>query len=388
MCESLDFLICLGEAWEAVTAQTAAQALELMALGPFAAVVSDLRLPDRSGPQFLDDVMNAHPGAQRFLLVDLADRQTILKCVGTSHHFLSKPCDAPKLLASLDRAAKLDTWFANDAIKKLMTQMHKLPSPPAVYFQIVRELQSPKASLDHVGALIAQDLAVTAKLLQLTNSASFGLQRKVANPSEAVLFLGLETTKSLILLAHTYSHFDRISAAGFSVEALWRHSLNTAQTARTLARAECASEDVEEETFTAGLLHDIGKLLLAANVPEKYGQVNALARTRPMTVWEAEQEVFGATHAELGAWLAALWGLPLTIVEALALHHHPSRFLSKQFCPLAAVHVANVLEHERRAETDGPALPQVDLGYLAELGLQERVEGWRLDAQALWQKAG
>ena len=388
MCESLDFLICLGEAWEAVTAQTAAQALELMALGPFAAVVSDLRLPDRSGPQFLDDVMNTHPGAQRFLLVDLADRQTILKCVGTSHHFLSKPCDAPKLLASLDRAAKLDTWFANDAIKKLMTQMHKLPSPPAVYFQIVRELQSPKASLDHVGALIAQDLAVTAKLLQLTNSASFGLQHKVANPSEAVLFLGLETTKSLILLAHTYSHFDRISAAGFSVEALWRHSLNTAQTARTLARAECASEDVEEETFTAGLLHDIGKLLLAANVPEKYGQVNALARTRPMTVWEAEQEVFGATHAELGAWLAALWGLPLTIVEALALHHHPSRFLSKQFCPLAAVHVANVLEHERRAETDGPALPQVDLGYLTELGLQERVEGWRLDAQALWQKAG
>ena len=84
---------------------------------------------------------------------------------------------------NVERAAKLDLWFANNAIKKLMTQMHKLPSPPAIYFQIVRELHSPKASLDNVGAIIAQDLAVTAKLLQLVNSASFGMQRKVANPA-------------------------------------------------------------------------------------------------------------------------------------------------------------------------------------------------------------
>jgi HD-GYP domain-containing protein (c-di-GMP phosphodiesterase class II)/ActR/RegA family two-component response regulator len=272
--ETTGFFGCTGAKWTLVTASTARQAMHLAGQAPFTAIVSDLYLPDTDGPKFLDQVMDQFPMTQRFLLADLADRQTMLKCVGTAHHFLSKPCDAQKLLAAIDRARKIEIWFANATVKKLVAQMPKVPSPPAIYFQIVKELQSPKSSLENVGAIIAQDLAITAKLLQLVNSAAFGLHREVGNPAQAVLFLGLVMTKSLILLAHTYSHFDRVNAAGFSIDALWRHSLATGQLAERIAREVSAPEIVVEESFTAGLLHDIGRSGVPNAIWERKGTLS------------------------------------------------------------------------------------------------------------------
>lgn len=360
-----------------------AQALELLGRNTFDAVICELRLPDGSGPQLLDGVMSNQPGAQRFILADLTDRQTMLKCVGTAHQFLSKPCDGAKLEAALERAFQLEVWFGNDNVKKLVTQMRKVPSPPTIYFQIIRELQSPAASMENIGAIISQDLAVTAKLLQMVNSAAFGLQRPVSSPPEAVMYLGIETTKSLVLLAHTYSHFDRIPPSIFSVDGLWRHSLATGRMARAIARGERVGEDVSDLSFTAGLLHDMGKLVLAANHPEQYAQVPVVVKSKPCAVWEAEQTVFGTTHAEVGAWLAAIWSLPLKIIEALALHHHPATFLSEEFCPLTAVHVANVLEHEFQPESCAAGGGVLDMAYLAGKGWQDRLQAWRELAQSL-----
>jgi putative nucleotidyltransferase with HDIG domain len=375
--ESPGFLPALNQEWDAVFVTGSAPAFELLEQAPFAAVVSDVRLPVGNGLQFLDEVTQRRPEVHRFILADLADKQTLLRCIGAAHQFLAKPCDARKLLAALDRAFRLEVWFANDNVKRLLAQMKKLPSPPTSYFQIIKELQSPDASLENVGAIIAQDPALTAKLLQLVNSAALGLQRQVASPAEAVMFLGVETTKSLVLLAHTFSHFDRISAAGFSIEALWRHSLATGRLARKIAQSENAPNVVLEEAFTAGLLHDLGKLLLAANLPDPFGQACLLARKQYIPICEAEQLLFGTTHAELGAWLAATWGLPLGVIEALALHHHPARFLSKGFCPLTAVHVANVFDHEQEPNPDGLARAPLDARYLHEVGLDSRLPVWR-----------
>jgi HD-like signal output (HDOD) protein len=123
----------------------------------------------------------------------------------------------------------------------------------------------------------------------MVNSAAFGLQRPVSSPAEAVMYLGIETTKSLVLLAHTYSHFERIPPAVFSVDQLWRHSLAVGRLARAIARAERVGEDVSDQSFTAGLLHDMGKLVLAANHPDLYAQVSASLKESPRQVWEAEQ---------------------------------------------------------------------------------------------------
>lgn len=363
--------------WDVCAVGNGTQALDLLETSHFDAVIAELRLPDQSGTQLLEVVMEKKPSVSRFILADLTDRQAMLKCVGTAHQFLSKPCDHAKIEMALDRSSKIERWFGNPEVKALVTKMRKVPSPPTIYFQIVRELQSLAVSMENIGAIISQDMAVTAKLLQMVNSAAFGLQRPVSSPGEAVMYLGIETTKSLVLLAHTYSHFDRIPAHLFSVESLWRHSLAVGRLARAVARHEGCDGDGIDQSFTAGLLHDMGKLVLAANRPDEYAKIYHDKVEGGALLWEREFQAFGATHAEVGGWLAAIWGLPLEIIEALTLHHGPTKFLSQGFSPLAAVHVADVLEHEySKAEEQEPA-PNLDESFLANLGLADKIDSWR-----------
>jgi putative nucleotidyltransferase with HDIG domain len=220
-------------------------------------------------------------------------------------------------------------------------------------------------------------MAMTAKLLQLANSALFGLQRQVSHPAEAVLYLGMETTKSVLLLAHSFSYFDRIRVEDFSVDELWKHSLQTGKFAQTIAADSGAGTEIASQSFTAGMLHDIGKLALAANLPEKFGQAVALARTKKAPLSETETEVIGASHGELGACLLATWGLPAPVVEGVALHHYPVQLLSQSFCPLTAVHVANGLNHETEPADRDRASSTVDRRYLSQMNLSGRLDEWR-----------
>jgi HD-like signal output (HDOD) protein len=369
----------LGPNWEVCGAPGLVEAQELLPKGPFDAVLAELRIGGSSGLTLLNQIIELHPKTQRFVLADLSDKQAVTKCVGTSHHYLATPCDTHTLRAALDRAFSLDVWLMNERVKKFIAQMQKLPSIPSLYFQVVKELQSPTSSLETIGDLISRDLVMTAKLLQLINSAVFGLRRQIASPTEAVLCLGAETTKSVLLLAHTFSYFDKVKSSSFSVESLWEHALAAGSLARMIANQQAASMDMVEESFTAGLLHDIGKLVIACNLPTDYIKVIQRTHREKKPLWLMEEEVFGVTHAEVGACVLGIWGLPVTIIEAVALHHYPSRFLSKEFSPLTAVHVANAWDHELRTKVkvDPALVPQVDPNYLRELGLSEALPRWR-----------
>jgi putative nucleotidyltransferase with HDIG domain len=359
--------------WEVAVAHNAPEALEHLQGQPVDAVVCELSLPGLDGAQFLHEVMQRHPRPLRFVLSDAGMKTGLIRCIGAAHRFLPKACDGQTLRAALERAFTLDVWLPNEAASKLFSSMEKLPSPPELYFRVVRALYAADASLDVVGDMIAQDPSMTAKILQAANSASTALQHPVVSPFEAVQFLGVESTRSLILLAHTYSYFDQLRGAGVSVEALWRHSLRCGRIARQIAAMEEAGTEVAEAAYTAGILHDIGKLALASHAPLVYAKAANLIRAGTPS-WEAEMAAFGATHAEMGACLAAIWGLPPAVVEAIAFHHHPARYPGKSFCALTTVHGANAIEHalsERQA--DIPA----DRDYLAGLKVADRLEVWR-----------
>lgn len=369
----------LGPTWEVVGVGSVPEAQAQLSQGTVDAIVTEVRIAGGSGIQFLNQIAELHPRTQRFLLADLSDKQAVTKCVGTSHHYLATPCDPQTLRAALDRAFSLDVWLTNERVKKFIGQMQKLPSIPSLYFQVVKELQSPTSSLETIGNLIAKDLVMTAKLLQLINSAVFGLRRQIANPTEAVLCLGAETTKSVLLLAHTFSYFDKIKSSSFSVDSLWEHALSTGSLARTIAQNSGASPETVEEAFTAGLLHDIGKLVIACNLTTDYIKVIHAAHREKRAVWLMEESAFSLTHAEVGACVLGIWGLPVSIIEAVALHHYPSRFLSKNFSALTAVHVANAWDQEQRArgKVESQMLPEVDLTYLQDLGLADQLPVWR-----------
>jgi putative nucleotidyltransferase with HDIG domain len=367
------------KSWNLTHVGNGTQGIELLESNAYDAVVVDLELPDGNGTKILDEARRLRESALRFIVADLSDPQMMMKCAGTSHQFLPKSCDGAKLEAALERARQIDHWIGREKIQQLCERMRKVPSPPSAYFQIIGELRSPAASMGNIAAIISRDRAMTAKLLHMVNSPVFDLQGPVSTPEEALMFLGIETTKSLVLLAHTCSFFDRIPGMNEVGESLWRHSLVTGRLARIIARAEKAGDEVVEQAFTAGLLHDIGKLILAGNQPEQHKLVFEKSFSQSCPAWQVEKEIFGLHHGEVGAWLAATWSLPLDIIEALALHHEPTRTQSAGINPLTVVHVASVIESESRADTDGGGLvpSAIDESYLRERGLEARLHDWR-----------
>jgi HD-like signal output (HDOD) protein len=252
--------------------------------------------------------------------------------------------------------------------------MQTLPSLPTLYLEVLDAIQDPHGSLERVGDIISRDISMTAKMLQLVNSAFFGLRRHVSSPGEAVKLLGLDTIKALVLSMQIFSHFDQKQEGAFALDVLWQHSLATSTCAKRIAQDQQSDRHVVDHAFMAGLLHDVGKLVLAANLPDLYSATLVQAQTHGTTVWEAERALLGTTHAEVGAYLLGLWGLPDPIVETLAFHHCPSACPDQRFSPLTAVHIANALVDSTEAGDTHAAL---DSAYVAQLGLSERLPTWR-----------
>jgi HD-like signal output (HDOD) protein len=366
----------LRQDWEMEFVDSGAKALERMAQAPFDVVVSDMKMPGMNGAELLAEVMKRHPKTVRLILSGHADKELILKCVGSTHQYLAKPCDPEALKATVQRASSLENSLRSEKLKDIVSRMGHLPSIPSLYVEIVEGLRNPEVSLEEVGAIIAKDMAMSAQILRLVNSAFFGLRRQVSSATEAVTYIGLDTIRSLVLSINAFSQFDNVAFQRFSPQALWSHSLDTAALAKEIAQLEQADRKLVDEAFIAGLLHDTGKLVLASNYPEQYGQALDLMHTDRLEPSAAEQLIFGVTHADVGGYLLGLWGLPVPVVEVIALHHTPSASANKIFSPLTAVHAADALLQQQGKE-DEPALPQIDSRYLEELRLSDRLKVWR-----------
>jgi len=367
-------------AWEMEFVDSAEAALRLFDQKPFDVIVSDMLMPKMNGAELLTEVMRRHPRTVRLILSGYADKDLILKCVGSTHQYLAKPCDPESLKATIDRASSLEDSLHNTDLTKLVCRMNHLPSLPALYMQVVEKVSRPDTSLHEIGGVVGQDMGMTAQVLKLANSAFFGLRRQLSSAEEAVEYLGLDTIKSLVLCLHAFSEFAEAETGPLDLEALWLHSLRVARSARRIAQLEGQDAKGAEESFTAGLLHDIGKIVLAVNLPEAYTEATRLAQGG-LEFTLAEQKVFGANHANIGGYLIGLWGLPVPVVEAVTLHHCPSRATQPVFSPLISVHAANVLERERSNCPPGAPKPPMDARALELLGLSSRVEAWRLALQ-------
>ncbi len=363
--------------WDMHFVENGAAALEYMAREPVEVIVSDMLMPGMDGAQLLGEVLLRHPHTVRLVLSGHADREAVLRLIGPAHQYLSKPCNAEELRAAIARALALRDLLANDQLKQLASKVKSLPALPALHRQLTAELVQPEPSMERVAGLISKDVAMTCKILQLVNSAFFGLPEPAATPLDAVFFLGLSTIRSLVLSFHVFSQFDSNSIRCFSAEHLARHGWKTGVTAKKIAEMEHCETKMGDQCFLAGLLHDVGQLILAAGLAEPYDRVLQKARTAGQPVWEAERAEFGATHAEVGAYLLGLWGLPNPVVEAVALHHRPAECLARGFSPAIAVHVADALAHEPNGDGAADVAPQVDRACLAALGLEDRLNAWK-----------
>jgi len=366
--------------WGVAACGDARQALELMENAHFDVVVSDMRLRDMNGIELLGEVKKRHPRTSRIILSSYTGQEEFARCLDATHQFLAKPFDVKALKATLARIGGLDSFLKDQKLQTLAGRLSTLPSFPALYVEIMKELNTEDPSVEKIAGIVGKDPSMTAKMLQVVNSAVVGLARKVSSPFEAVQFLGMGTVRSLALSAPIFSCFARTNLTGFSTDQLWDHSMRTARIARAIMRSEKAEAGDVEDAFTAGMLHDIGKLMLADNVPDQFQIALALAGKREVPFHEAELEIYGATHAGAAAYLLGLWGLPAPIVEAVAFHHTPCLSDMRAFGPLAAVHAANVLDLELSRVKPAGRPPAVDAAYLGAIGVPNRLESWRAEA--------
>jgi len=363
--------------WEMVFVDSGAKALEILAQFPFDVVVSDMRMPLMDGAQLLTEVMHRYPQVVRIVLSGHSDKDYIVKSVRPVHQFLSKPCDPDTLKAKITRTCALHDLLKEPTLRQIVAQMSSLPSIPAVYQELLKELESPNVSVQRLGEIIARDVGITTKILQMVNSAFFGLSRSVANLTMAVSLLGLETIKALVLSVEIFAKFDKVSVPGFSIDELWQHSFATGNLAKQITVVEKGSADDQNNGFMGGLLHDVGKLILAINFPQRYGKMLTRVREQKLSQVEAEMLEFGASHGEIGAYLLGIWGLPDHLVEVLAYHHTLAKSPVQDFCPIVVVHVANVFESlpsRRCLKEDYSAA--LDWDAIKKLNLSDRVPIW------------
>ncbi|HZR20738.1 MAG TPA: response regulator [Verrucomicrobiae bacterium] len=372
------FLMMEGEEdWETQTAADAQEALGLMENKPFDVVVSDLRMPGMDGVELMGVVRQLYPRASRVIVSGLSDQAEIARSLDSTHQFLAKPINVKTLKATLSRLGNLDSYLKDQQLQALVGQMRVLPSFPSVYHQIMQELGGEDPSLEHLAQIISQDPSMTAKLLQIANSAAAGRVNQASSPFEAVQFVGLSAVRSLALSAHIFRSFEHMNLSDFSLNNLWDHTVRSGRIAGLIMRLERSDPIEVEEAHIAGMLHDLGKLMLADSMPQRFHQALVLARDRALVSHEAELEVFGAHHGGVAAYVLSLWGLPVSIVEAVAFHHTPSSSENIAFGPLTAVHVGDILEHELPSDRLGKTSNRLDRSYLSAIGMEQRVEKWR-----------
>jgi putative nucleotidyltransferase with HDIG domain len=315
----------------------------------------------------------------RVVLSGHTELEAALRAAPIAHQFLSKPTDADALRQVVTRACQLQALVVDDEMRRTLGGIDSLPTAPKVYTALVEALRDPDITLLDVPDIVEQDAVMSGKVLQLMNSAFFGLPQSASSIRRAVNYLGISTLKNLVMTVevfHLFSADDAVS--GFSLDAEQAHALRVAQLAAKLnddgGRAE--------EAFTAAILHDLGKLMLARYLPDYLVEVRRVSREESLPMHAIEQRLRGVTHAEIGAYLLDLWGLPYAIIEAVAHHHAPARVACEGLDLPVVLHVADWLAHGGALEPAGAsdtALPPpvVDLACLQALGLEERVAAWR-----------
>jgi len=330
--------------WEMEFAVSGQEALEILKANSFHVVVTDMRMPWMDGCQLLGLVKNLHPQVVRIILSGYSDKDLILNSVGLAHQFLCKPCDAEALKTTITRACAMRELLEDQSLINVISEIDSLPSLPSLYNEVVEEVNSPDGSIERIGEIISKDVGMSAKLLQLVNSAFFGLPTRVSNTLRA----GLPC---------------------YSISSLLDHSISTGILARRIATQEDLGQNQIDEAFMAGLLHDIGKLILLDKLPERCLEIVEFFNSSTCQLWEAEQKVLGTTHAQVGAYLMGIWGLSESIVEAIAFHHCPNMCSNSSLGVLTVIHLANAFEHGDHRKKNGERL---DTDYLEKLGVADR----------------
>ena len=367
-------------AWRIDHVTTGDQALAAMENEPADVVVADEILPGTDGVTLLTRVRDRYPTTIRMIMSASAGSARPSVAAIVAHRLLAKPCDPTELGRMIRRSCELHKLSAQTETLRQTMATAALPSRPGVYMELNRVLSDPNWQPSQVASAVERDVAMSAKVLQLANSALFGLTNTVTSVRDAVVYLGVDTIRSLALTAEAFGKLMPRNVDGFSFDEFQNHAMFVAR----ITAAILPVGRTQQEAVTAALLHDIGKLVQISDGGGRWATLNGLAAARKVPLHVAEKERDGITHADIGAHLLTVWGLPDPIAEAVAHHHSPMTAESLTLDPVSAVHIADALSHEIfPAPYGSPPVAPVDPELVERLGLKTRLDLWRHQAAQL-----
>jgi HD-like signal output (HDOD) protein len=330
-------------------------------------IVSDVRMPGMDGGQLLSTVKQRWPTTVRIIVSGYSDPAQAVRLTSLAHQYVAKPCDGLQLENIIERCFNLQDLLAQEPLRKVVGSIGKLPAMPKTYGRLQAALAQPNVTAAEVGDIVNADAAIASKVLQITNSAFFRLRKPMVRIKDAVTYLGFATIRNLVLSAEIFSQWKSPnSPLRVDPEQLQTHAQLAAAACKSLAGGRASPDDA----WLAGLLHDIGYWVLVQECPEQLERALELSRNQHLPLLECERLTTGATHAEIGAYLLGLWGLPYSIVEAVALHHAPKSITPHGYDLLGALAVSHALLDGSGAHgliDPGNADPGVDAHYLASL---------------------
>ncbi len=264
------------------------------------------------------------------------------------------------------------TAAPENRVKQLIGNIRNLPTPPIVFEQIQKVLNEPDTSVGDVGKILSEDPAMSVKVLKLTNSVFYGLQREVDSVKHAVMIIGLEAVKNLVLSASVLNMFKADQSNKDFHEEFWRHSLSTAFASRIIAqRFQGGKVFNPDPAFSVGLLHDIGKMVVCCFMPDEFKSIQDKMRSDPdSTEFEVEESILGFSHCQIGKELTAQWKLPIRMADAIGYHHNPKEPNDSQdfaYLLCLADHVAHVSTMD---ENQGSKMEPAE-GVMAFFGIDD-----------------
>jgi HD-like signal output (HDOD) protein len=341
-------------------------------------VISDMRMPGMDGGQLLASIMARWPGTIRIILTGQADRDLVHRTIGPAHQFLQKPCDAELLKTTVQRLWRLRASLASEPLRRLVGGMQSVPSLPEIHQELVRALDAPHPSMQAIGALVARDLGLSTRLLQLVGSSFFGHQRRIDDPVEAAAVLGVDVIRALVHTVQAFAVLETGRQAWFDPQQLWNHSARVSRLARQVAIELALPQESVQAASVAGLLHDTGHLLLAAYRPREFAIL--ARRIRDEGDVHGERMALGCTHGEIAAYLLGLWGFPEQTIDAVTWHHQPGLAPAGAPGPTACVHIADAVVNLRDGRMSYNPL---NTEWLASQGVPATLEPWKALADGL-----
>lgn len=362
------------ERWEMEFAEGGALAKERLAAAEFDVLVTDIRMPGVDGVEVLRFAREASPGTTRLVLSGDAGLRAAEPVFATAHRCLSKPCSSAVLTATLERVSALRASVDDWALRRMIGNIVALPPLPGVYEELLAAVESERATVQELAAIVQKDIAIATRVLRAADMCTFSPAERFWSIDDAVGRLGAASIGQLV---RDMTPVDSASPVAAVFEVVHGHSLLVARLASELVgdRAQRA------EAFIAGLVHDAGALALAAYFPERFRAMLVESRRSGEPLHEVEAREFAVCHATLGAYLLGLWGLPDSVVDAVAAHHAPAPFRQASLEVAGALQVADRLAHEVRdslAPSEG-----LDDSFLEHLDAPDQVTAWRERASEL-----